>query len=57
MMSLMQDNVNELWNGKYNEKREPLDTEIPVDRLIRLFRFLKGACELAEAVRYYADAR
>lgn len=38
MMSLMQDNVNELWNGKYSEKREPLDTEIPVDRLIRLFR-------------------
>lgn len=30
MMSLMQDNVNELWNGKYSEKREPLDTEIPV---------------------------
>ena len=30
MMSLMQDNVNELWNGKYNEKREPSDTEIPV---------------------------
>lgn len=47
MMSLMQDNVNELWNGKYNEKREPLDTEIPVGQAYTAIQtFLKGACEL-----------
>ena len=47
MMSLMQDNVNELWNGKYSEKREPLDTEIPVGQAYMAIQtFLKGACEL-----------
>lgn len=47
MMSLMQDNVNELWNGKYSEKREPLDTEIPVGQAYTAIQtFLKGACEL-----------
>ncbi|WP_456057431.1 hypothetical protein [Agathobacter sp.] len=47
MMSLMQDNVNELWNGKYSEKREPLDTEIPVGQAYKVIQtFLKGACEL-----------
>ena len=47
MMSLMQDNVNELWNGKYSEKREPLDTEIPVGQAYKAIQtFLKGACEL-----------
>ena len=47
MMSLMQDNVNELWNGKYNETREPLDTEIPVGQAYKAIQtFLKGACEL-----------
>ena len=47
MMSLMQDNVNELWNGKYIEKREPLDTEIPVGQAYTAIQtFLKGACEL-----------
>ena len=47
MMSLMQDNVNELWNGKYSEKREPLDTEIPVGQAYKAVQtFLKGACEL-----------
>ena len=47
MMSLMQDNVNELWNGKYNETREPLDTEIPVGQAYTAIQtFLKGACEL-----------
>ena len=47
MMSLMQDNVNELWNGKYSEKREPLDTEIPVRQAYTAIQtFLKGACEL-----------
>lgn len=47
MMSLMQDNVNELWNGKYSEKREPLDTEIPVGQAYTAIKtFLKGACEL-----------
>lgn len=47
MMSLMQDNVNELWNGKYSEKREPLDTEIPVGQAYTaIHTFLKGACEL-----------
>lgn len=47
MMSLMQDNVNELWNGKYIEKREPLDTEIPVGQAYKAVQtFLKGACEL-----------
>ena len=45
MMSLMQDNVNELWNGKYSEKREPLDTEIPVGQAYTAIQtFLKGAC-------------
>lgn len=47
MMSLMQDNVNELWNGKYDETREPLDTEIPVGQAYKAIQtFLKGACEL-----------
>ena len=47
MMSLMQDNVNELWNGKYNEIREPLDTEIPVGQAYTAIQtFLNGACEL-----------
>ena len=47
MMSLMQDNVNELWNEKYNEIREPLDTEIPVGQAYTAIQtFLKGACEL-----------
>ena len=47
MMSLMQDNVNELWNGKYIEKREPLDTEIPVGQAYTAIQtFLKCACEL-----------
>ena len=47
MMSLMQDNVNELWNGKYDETREPLDTEIPVGQAYTAIQtFLKGACEL-----------
>ena len=47
MMSLMQDNVNELWNGKYSEKREPLDTEISVGQAYKAIQtFLKGACEL-----------
>lgn len=47
MMSLMQDNVNELWNEKYNEIREPLDTEIPVGQAYKAIQtFLKGACEL-----------
>ena len=47
MLSLMQDNVNELWNGKYSEKREPLDTEIPVGQAYKVIQtFLKGACEL-----------
>lgn len=47
MMSLMQDNVNELWNGKYSEKREPLDTEIPVGQAYTAVQtFLKMACEL-----------
>lgn len=47
MISLMQDNVNELWNGKYSEKREPLDTEIPVGQAYTAIQtFLKGACEL-----------
>lgn len=47
MMSLMQDNVNELWNGKYIETREPLDTEIPVGQAYTAIQtFLKGACEL-----------
>lgn len=47
MMSLMQDNVNELWNGKYSEKREPLDTEIPAGQAYKAIQtFLKGACEL-----------
>lgn len=47
MMFLMQDNVNELWNGKYSEKREPLDTEIPVGQAYKAIQtFLKGACEL-----------
>lgn len=47
MMSLMQDNVNELWNGKYSEKREPLDTEIPVGQAYTAIQtFLKMACEL-----------
>lgn len=47
MMSLMQDNVNELWNGKYIEKREPLDTEIPVGQAYTAIQtFLKGVCEL-----------
>lgn len=46
MMSLMQDNVNELWNGKYSEKREPLDTEIPVGQAYTAIQtFLKAACE------------
>ena len=47
MMSLMQDNVNELWNGKYSEKREPLDTEIPVGQAYMAIQtFLNCACEL-----------
>lgn len=47
MMSLIQDNVNELWNGKYDETREPLDTEIPVGQAYTAIQtFLKGACEL-----------
>lgn len=47
MMSLMQDNVNELWNGKYDETRKPLDTEIPVGQAYKVIQtFLKGACEL-----------
>ena len=47
MMSLMQDNVNELWNGKYDETRKPLDTEIPVGQAYTAIQtFLKGACEL-----------
>lgn len=47
MMSLMQDNVNELWNGKYSEKRKPLDTEIPVGQAYKAIQtFLKSACEL-----------
>lgn len=46
MMSLVQDNVNELWNGKYSEKREPLDTEIPVGQAYTAIQtFLKAACE------------
>ena len=47
MMALMQDNVNELWNEKYNEIREPLDTEIPKGQAFTTIQtFLKGACEL-----------
>ena len=47
MMSLMQDNVNELWIGKYDETRKPLDTEIPVGQAYTAIQtFLKGACEL-----------
>ena len=47
MMSLMQDNVNELWNGNYSEKREPLDTEIPVGQAYTAIQtFLNVACEL-----------
>ena len=47
MMSLMQDNVNELWNGKYSEKREPLDTEIPVGQAYTAIQtFLEVACAL-----------
>lgn len=38
MMSLMQDNVNELWNGKYSEKGNRWILRFRWDRLIRLFR-------------------
>lgn len=47
MMYLMQDNVNELWNENYSEKREPLDTEIPVGQAYTAIQtFLNVACEL-----------
>ncbi|WP_455719678.1 hypothetical protein [Agathobacter sp.] len=47
MMSLMQDNVNDLWNMRYNELREPLDTEIPAGQAFEAVQnFIEAACEL-----------
>ena len=49
MMSLMQDDVDELWNEKYNEIREPLDTEIPVGQAY--------TCLLYTSYRHYLYIR
>ncbi len=44
MMSLMQDNVNDLWNRYYQAIREPLDTEISVGQAFTdMVNFLEDA--------------